>query len=304
MIADWKKEIAAAWHVKDETAKLDVQNLWEYHLPRVAATERELAEVEAVIGHRLDARYREFLSFANGWKCFYQMVDLFGTAELSGGGLMDAAQEILVEILPESFKQGPIAKSELLPIAVSQTDRDMFVMTRPGGAFPPGWSFGLPATRSTGSRRSTSSSWPWWNTTARSFRTSCAIRNHSGAAGLPHRAQLLRHSFTFPSGAGGFERLDQPADIVLDGSGLGPQFGQYGRIAYLLQGVHGLDADRAIAQEFHQGRQGPVDLQAAQFLGGAPANLRCIIAQGVDERHPRPPGRRSCRGPRPCSRAR
>ncbi|MCX5653816.1 MAG: SMI1/KNR4 family protein [Planctomycetota bacterium] len=138
MITDWKKEIAVAWYVQNETAKLDIQGLWDYHLPRVAATERELTAVEAVIGHSLDPRYREFLSYANGWECFYQRVDLFGTRELCGGRLMNAAYMMLDEIEPQAFREGPLAKSELFPIAVSSVDIDMFVITRPGGAHRPG----------------------------------------------------------------------------------------------------------------------------------------------------------------------
>jgi hypothetical protein len=135
MITDWKKEISVAWYVQNETAKLDVHELWEYHLPRVAATERALLEAEAVIGHSLDPRYREFLSFANGWECFYHDVTLFGTQELIGGKMMDVANLVLEEIVTECFRERPLTKSQLLPIAVSSTDKDMFVITRPGGSY-------------------------------------------------------------------------------------------------------------------------------------------------------------------------
>jgi hypothetical protein len=97
-----------------------------------------LIETEAVIGHTLDPRYREFLSIADGWECFYHDVTLFGTKELIGGKVMDAANGMLEEIVPEAFKEGPLRKTDLLPIAVSATDKDMFVVTRPGGVHPSG----------------------------------------------------------------------------------------------------------------------------------------------------------------------
>lgn len=134
MIADWKMEIASAWRIRQETAKLDKLNLWEYHSPRVGATVQEMAAAEAHLGHPLDPRYRDFLSCANGWECFYQRVNLFGTAELLGGGLMGAAREMLGEILPEATGKAGLAEPELLPIAASLTDIDMFVMTHASGA--------------------------------------------------------------------------------------------------------------------------------------------------------------------------
>jgi len=131
MIRDWNKEIAAAWLVQSQNEKSDVRKLWDYHPPRSPATDSELSEAEAVIGHPLDPRYREFLSFADGWACFYQDVTLFGTKELIGGKMMDAAVEGIGETFPESFKNGPLRESDLLPIAASATDKDLFVITRP-----------------------------------------------------------------------------------------------------------------------------------------------------------------------------
>src|SRR5438045_3201184 len=119
MISDWKKEIAVAWYVQNETAKLDKNGLWEYFLPKVAATEQELAESERALGFALDPRYREFLSYANGWQCFFQRVDLFGTAELLGGGATHAACSALEDVDLEVLRNRKLPRSDLLPIGFS-----------------------------------------------------------------------------------------------------------------------------------------------------------------------------------------
>lgn len=131
MIRDWKKEIAVAWYVQNETAKLDKHKLWDYFLPKVAATGQELAKADAVLGYPLDSRYREFLSYANGWRCFLQRVDLFGADELRGAGAMKEAYRALEDIDPDSFAKSDVLKSDLLPIGYSNKQSDMFVMLRP-----------------------------------------------------------------------------------------------------------------------------------------------------------------------------
>ena len=135
MIADWKKEIAVAWYVQNEIDKLDTQKIWRYYLPKVAATEQDLVEAETALGHPLDARYREFLKFANGWRCFFQYVDIFGTEELIGGTMMHRAHILFNEIVPALSTSG-VAMSDLLPIAVSSNDKDLFVIVKPGGPQP------------------------------------------------------------------------------------------------------------------------------------------------------------------------
>ena len=130
MINDWKKEIAIAWHVQNETAKLDKNKLWDYYLPKVAATEQELVETETVLGFALDPRYREFLSFANGWQRVFQDVDLFGTAELRGGRAMGEVFSALEDIDSEVLAKSKLIRSDLLPIGYSSEQSDMFVMLR------------------------------------------------------------------------------------------------------------------------------------------------------------------------------
>jgi hypothetical protein len=136
MISDWKKDIAIAWCVQNETAKLDKDNLWEYYLPKLAATEKALAETEAVLGYNLDPRYREFLSYANGWRCFLQRIDLFGTTELRGGCPMPEACLALDEIDSELLAKSKLVWSDLLPIGFSSEQSDVFALLKPSSANP------------------------------------------------------------------------------------------------------------------------------------------------------------------------
>jgi len=130
MIRDWKTEIAIAWKVQEETAKLDKSKLWEYFLPKVGATQEELAGVEAALGFTLDSRYREFLSYANGWRCFLQRVDLFGTSELRDKHLMQTVFSMLEEIDTEMLRVRGVARSDLLPIGFSSHQSDIFVLLK------------------------------------------------------------------------------------------------------------------------------------------------------------------------------
>ena len=103
MIDDWVAEIVKGVVIQQRIEELDVDGLWERHLPEVAASEDEIAATEHRLGFVLDPRYREFLRFANGWRCFYQSVDLFGTRTLLGASPMDSAVTMLGAVEPEDF---------------------------------------------------------------------------------------------------------------------------------------------------------------------------------------------------------
>jgi hypothetical protein len=125
--ADWQDRINVMALVKQRLAQVDAEGLWEYHLPRAAASEERVREVEAHLGQALDLSYRAFLRHADGWLAFYQTVDLFGSAELLGGERFQHAQEMLGYLQEEQpAASGP---SDLLPIAASPVDLDLFVMT-------------------------------------------------------------------------------------------------------------------------------------------------------------------------------
>lgn len=136
MIEDWKNEIVTMVYVKQELMKLDVKGIWPHHFPEIAAIEEQIIEVEEGLGHSLDKSYQNFLKSANGWKGFYQTVDLFGTSELLGSSAMDYAYTILAAIEDDIIESTGFSREELLPIATTRYDKDLFVISRPGSHSP------------------------------------------------------------------------------------------------------------------------------------------------------------------------
>lgn len=133
---DWKKEIAVMVYVKQALADVDKAQLWPHHFPSVAASDEQIAEAERHLGFPLDEHYAEFLRHANGWRGFYQAVDLFGTRDLLDSDLMKYARSLLDSIDPEVLKQSHVARTALLPIAATRVDRDLFVLDMPASEMP------------------------------------------------------------------------------------------------------------------------------------------------------------------------
>jgi hypothetical protein len=115
--------------IKQAISGADTAGLWDFHLPKVAATPEDLAHVEDALAFRLDPQYREFLGYANGWPSFFQSVDLFGTEDLIGGSRMDTARAMWDAIEPVVIERARfLPASRLIPIAASMIDLDLFVM--------------------------------------------------------------------------------------------------------------------------------------------------------------------------------
>jgi hypothetical protein len=130
-LKDWKDRIAVMFLVQNEVQRLDKLGIWQYYYPELAATEEQLAVTEAYLGHSIDKNYRDFLLCANGWKCFTQSVNLFGTGDLMGSDLMDYAMTMLGILDDENVLEASgFTKEELLPIAATFDDRELHVMTR------------------------------------------------------------------------------------------------------------------------------------------------------------------------------
>jgi hypothetical protein len=127
---DWKQYIIELILVKQKLADLDTKGLWPHSLPAVAASEARLAEVETHLGGTLDPAFRMFLLHADGWPAFYQTVDLFGSKDLLGNDRFRHAAEMLEYVEANVLSQGGLRREELLPIAVSPVDLDLFVMIR------------------------------------------------------------------------------------------------------------------------------------------------------------------------------
>ena len=131
MNEEWRDRIVAMVYVKQELMKLDVDGIWPHHLPELAASDESLRKTEAHLGFRINQDYREFLKMANGWKGFLQTIDLFGTQELSGSPMMQYAQSLLGFVEDDVIKSTGFSREELLPIAATKYDKDLFFMTLP-----------------------------------------------------------------------------------------------------------------------------------------------------------------------------
>jgi hypothetical protein len=103
----------------------------------VAASENEITATERELGFQLNSAYRQFLRYANGWQCFYQYVDILGTAGLVGGPVMDAARSQLEAIEPEIFAENTgFEIADVLPVAASAEQSDMFLLGLPWSREP------------------------------------------------------------------------------------------------------------------------------------------------------------------------
>lgn len=132
---DWKRELVIAHLVKQKVAEVDADRLWENTLPKVAATQDQLSNLEARFGYKLDPQHREFLLHADGWPALMQHIDVFGVDDLLGGPRAQRASA-LIDSLEDLAPICGFGKSDLLPVAVSSDDIDVVVMTRPHAAAP------------------------------------------------------------------------------------------------------------------------------------------------------------------------
>ena len=137
-LKDWKDKISVMVLVKQEIQRLDKMGIWPHYLPEIAAIEEQLASAEKYLGHSIDKDYREFLMCANGWKGFLHTIDLFGTGDLIGSSLMDYVLRNL-DVMDDAAKLSETSgflKEELLPIAATREDIDLFVITRETSSHP------------------------------------------------------------------------------------------------------------------------------------------------------------------------
>jgi len=133
---EWPQRIAVMAIVKQEVARNDAEGLWPYHFPSVAASEEQLALVERALGEALDPGYREFLRHAGGWRGLWHCVDLFGPDDLLGGQRFEVACQRADELEQAALDEAGLRHGELLPIAASQEDPNLFLIGRRSSSIP------------------------------------------------------------------------------------------------------------------------------------------------------------------------
>lgn len=126
---DWRLAIVELVQVQQAIHEIDRDELWEWHLPAVAADDATLLDAERRLGFRLDPSYRHFLGLANGWRAFFQTIDLFGTVELCAEADRGTARAQLLDPLPPQLLKAVVGAAErLVVIAAARHDRDIFVV--------------------------------------------------------------------------------------------------------------------------------------------------------------------------------
>ena len=131
MSEDWKNRIVTMTYVKQELMKLDKKGIWPHYFPELAANEDDLSKTEEALGCKIDPHYAEFLKMANGWKGFFQTVDLFGTKELSNPSIMQYVFSLFDSIEDSVIESTGFFRDDLIPFAATRFDRDLFVIARP-----------------------------------------------------------------------------------------------------------------------------------------------------------------------------
>lgn len=122
----WPALIGSLVLVKQTLAQVD-GGLWPHHYPEVKAGEEIIAATERLLGLRLSPSYRGFLLHANGWKGFFQAVDLLQAEGLIAGShraMFDASYGALRE---DEWKAIGLTRSHTLPFGISLRDKDAFV---------------------------------------------------------------------------------------------------------------------------------------------------------------------------------
>lgn len=133
---NWEQEIAKLVYIKQVLSGYDHRKLWPHHLPAVAATREQIAAAENALGYPLVGGYGELLRHANGWRGFYQTIDLFSTEDIIGGARKANALEMFGAVDDGVIRECGIPREDLVPIAASMLDRHLFVMASPRSRLP------------------------------------------------------------------------------------------------------------------------------------------------------------------------
>lgn len=133
---NWKDEIVKLVYVKQELAKVDKTGLWPHRLPAVATDRLHIAEIEKLLGFNLDQNYVNFLLHANGWEGVYQSVDLLAVEDLLDTSKSKYAHMVFASIDDHVVAQSGFKKDELIPIAATPYDKDIFLLAKPNSSEP------------------------------------------------------------------------------------------------------------------------------------------------------------------------
>lgn len=116
-MTDWPTTIVELVRVKECIAQLDVDRIFPYTLPAVAAPSSRLDAYEEHTGLVLDRGHRSFLEAADGWRAFFETQDLLSIEQLAAGEHRDVFTAWIDTAPPQALAAG-YSSATLLPIAV------------------------------------------------------------------------------------------------------------------------------------------------------------------------------------------
>ena len=116
-MTDWMPRIVALVRLKEQIARYDVDRIFPYTLPSVAASAERIDAYEQGTGLTLDPGHRSFLAAANGWRAFFETQDLLSVEQLASGEHRDVFTAWIDSAPPHAREQG-YSSATLLPIAV------------------------------------------------------------------------------------------------------------------------------------------------------------------------------------------
>ena len=110
--------------INNAVSKADMRNLWEYYLPklRLGQGTEAVDEIQKKLKVKFSKDYRDFLIETDGWDCFFQDVDLFGTGDLEPDSDKMKRAMAMLEIKMASDSELRKMKGKILPIAASRDD--------------------------------------------------------------------------------------------------------------------------------------------------------------------------------------
>ncbi|MFP7761261.1 hypothetical protein [Marisediminicola sp. LYQ85] len=114
--------------MKERIAQLDVDRIFPFTIPAVAALSSRLDEYEERTGLVLDPGHRSFLEAADGWRAFFETQDLLSVEQLAAGEHREVFTAWIETAPPQALAAGYSAAT-LLPIAVD-LEMPMFAAMR------------------------------------------------------------------------------------------------------------------------------------------------------------------------------
>lgn len=123
----WPVLIAKLVEVKQLVEETN-PGFWPHHYPEVGASPEVIDHIESVLERKLPWSYRQFLLHANGWKGFFQTVDLLSCEQLVGSSHREYFDNEYGGLCADDWARLALRPEDLVVIGVTLEDRDAFVL--------------------------------------------------------------------------------------------------------------------------------------------------------------------------------